>query len=68
VGGHRVRVVGDDGLVSPVAIKVGLSDGMQTEILDGDLKAGDSVVANVVQKAEPDFVSGFVSKVTGGNK
>ena len=53
----------EDGLVEPVTVKVGLSDGMVTEIIGGDIKPGAEVVVNVLREAQPDFVSGFISKV-----
>jgi HlyD family secretion protein len=53
----------EDGLVSPVRVQVGLSDGMMTEILKGALKPGDTVVIGTVQKTESDFVSSFLSQV-----
>lgn len=59
-----VWVVADDGLVRPVPIKVGLSDGTVTEIVHGDLDAGTEVVGGVVREAQADFVSSFISKVT----
>ncbi len=64
VDSPTVWVVADDGLVRPVEITTGLSDGMVTEILDGDLEQGDEVVAAAIRQAEQDFVSSFISKVT----
>ena len=61
LGSPTVWVVADDGLVRPVSVKVGLSDGMVTEITGGELQAGDVVVVNVVREAKPDFVSSFIS-------
>ena len=68
LGSPTVWKVTQDGLVRPVPVKVGLSDGMLTEVLSGDLTADDAVVTSVVPKEEPDFVSSFVSKVTGHNE
>jgi HlyD family secretion protein len=59
-----VWVLAEDGLVRPVAIKVGLTDGMTTEVTGGNLALDTAVVVNAVQRAKPDFVSGFISKVT----
>jgi len=61
-------MIGNDGLVRPVPVQVGLSDGLTTEIAGGDLQPGDAVVINAVRKAEPDFVSSFVSRVTGSKE
>lgn len=41
---RRVWVMGPDGQPQPRRIKVGLSDGASTEVVDGDLKEGDVVV------------------------
>lgn len=64
VGSPAVWKIAEDGLVRPVFVKVGLSDGILTEITCKDLKPGVEVVSNVVQEAAPDFVSSFISKVT----
>ena len=58
-----VWVRADDGLVRPVAVKLGISDGMVTELTGGELKVKDEVVINAVRAAKPDFVSSFVNKV-----
>ena len=68
VNAPTVWVVGADGLVRPIEVVVGVSDGMVTEILNGDIKPGDEVVTNIIRKGERDFVSSFVNKVTGGEK
>jgi HlyD family secretion protein len=59
-----VWVVAADGLVRPVPVKTGLSDGMYTEITGPGLEPGNNVVTSVAPKAERDFVSSFVAKVT----
>jgi HlyD family secretion protein len=59
-----IWIVADDGLVRPVDVTVGLSDGMMTEITNGELKPGDAVVLHDVHKSQPDFVSSFISHVT----
>ena len=64
LGSPTVWVVAEDGLVRPVAVKTGLSDGMVTEIVGGELSPGTAVVVNVEQEAKQDFVSAIVSKVT----
>jgi HlyD family secretion protein len=53
----------EDGLIHPLSIQVGLSDGMMTEVLKGALKPGDAVVIGTIQKTESDFVSSFLSQV-----
>src|ERR1044072_2170318 len=40
----RVWVMGADGKPAPRRIKVGLSDGSATEVVEGDLKEGDVVI------------------------
>jgi len=60
-----VWVLGEDGLVRPVAIQTGLTDGMVTEVTAADLDAGATVVVGRARKAKRDFVSSFVSRVTG---
>jgi HlyD family secretion protein len=59
-----VWVLAEDGLVRPVAVEVGLSDGMRTALTGGKLEAGAEVVVNAVRQATPDFVSSIISKVT----
>lgn len=41
---RRVWVLGADGKPQPRRIKVGLSDGTSTEVVEGDLKEGDMVI------------------------
>jgi len=62
-GKPTVWVRADDGLVRPVPVKLGLSDGMLTELTGGDLKVKDEVVINAVRAAKPDFVSSFINKI-----
>jgi HlyD family secretion protein len=61
-----VWVIAEDGLVRPVAVQTGLTDGMTTEITEGELEPGVAVVINEVRKAKPDFVSSFIDKITKG--
>ncbi len=58
-----VWVRADDGLVRPMPVKLGLSDGMNTELTGGELQVKDEVVVNTIRSARPDFVSSFVNKV-----
>lgn len=39
-----VWVLGPDGKPQPRRIKIGITDGVNTEILEGDLKDGDQVI------------------------
>ena len=68
LGSPTVWKVSKDGLVRPIPVKVGLSDGTVTEIESGDLQPDDKVVTNAFRKSEPDFVTSFVSKVTDNSK
>jgi len=44
--GRRVPiwVLGDDKLLRPVVVRLGLTDGVQTQIVEGNLKEGDRIV------------------------
>ena len=42
-----VWIMGDDKLLQPVVLKLGLNDGVQTEIAEGKLKEGDKVILGV---------------------
>ena len=57
-----VWVRADDGLVRPIPIKLGISDGMNTEVTGGDLNVKDEVVIHDIRAAKPDFVSSFVNR------
>jgi hypothetical protein len=52
-------VLGQDGRPQPRRIKVGLSDGAATEVLEGDLREGDIVVTgqNVSGENRPQAAS-----------
>ena len=56
-------MLADDGLVRPVAVKIGLSDGMETEITGGELKP-ERGGRQRRAPSQTDFVSSFISKVT----
>ncbi len=62
-GGPTVWVRASDGLVRPVPIKLGISDGINTEVTGGDLHVDDEVVIHDIRAAKPDFVSSFVNRV-----
>lgn len=64
LGSPTVWMVAGDGLVRPVSVKVGLSNGIVTEVTGGDLQPGDVVVVHVIREAQPDFVNSFISKLT----
>lgn len=58
-----------DGLVRPLQVQTGLSDGMVTEVTGDEIVEGLEVVVGRARKAKKDFVSSFVSRVTGkGNE
>jgi HlyD family secretion protein len=60
---RRIWVMGADGKPEPRRIKVGLSDGSSTEVVEGDLKEGDVVITgqNVTAAASS-------SRTQGGNQ
>jgi HlyD family secretion protein len=68
VGSPTVWRVAADGLLRPVAVKVGQTDGMVTEITGGELEPGDAVVVGAMRQAKADFVSSFINKVTEPKK
>jgi len=68
LGKPVVWVLADDGLVRPVPVKLGLTDSMVTELAGGELEPGAALVAATMREAQPDFVSGFISKVTSSKK
>jgi len=39
-----IWIIGDDKLVRPVIVRLGLTDGVQTEILEGKLNQGDKII------------------------
>ncbi|MCX7393549.1 MAG: efflux RND transporter periplasmic adaptor subunit [Planctomycetales bacterium] len=68
---HKVKLesptlwaVCEDGFLRPIPVQVGMSDGISTEVRGGKINPWDRVVTGVIQKAERDFVSSFVLKVT----
>jgi HlyD family secretion protein len=59
----------DNGFVKPVKVRIGLSDGLQTEILRGEIKEGESVM---VGEGRPNTGNGgtsnpFAPKMFGGS-
>lgn len=68
--GDRAVVWAIDGnFVRPVGIKTGLTDGVQTEVVSGDLNEGDVIVvgARRTSKSE-DAANPFTPKMFGGGK
>ena len=47
--GRRIPlwIIGEDKLIRPVIVKLGLTDGVLTEIVDGKLKEGDKVIVGL---------------------
>ncbi len=61
--------VEDNGFVKPVKVRTGLSDGLQTEILKGEVQEGAAVVVGESRADENDSTSNpFAPKLFGGNK
>jgi HlyD family secretion protein len=54
----------DDGLLKPIPVEIGMSDGVQTEIVAGDVQELTKVAVATIQEKRRDFVSSFVSRVT----
>ncbi|MBI1197533.1 MAG: efflux RND transporter periplasmic adaptor subunit [Phenylobacterium sp.] len=63
--GGTVYVVGKDGKPTPVAVRVGASDGTSTEIV-GELKAGDQVIVGGGPKAKAQGPNPFGGGGGGG--
>ncbi len=64
---RRVWVLGADGKPEPRRIKVGLSDGSATEVVEGELREGDVIVTgqNVTASASSSTQSGGQSTAPG---
>jgi HlyD family secretion protein len=62
--------VESNGLLKPVKVKLGLTDGNQTEVLAGDLSADTAVVTGETRSATPadDGGNPFAAKQAGGKK
>ena len=60
---RRVWVMAADGKPQPRRIKIGLSDGSSTEVVEGDLKEGDVVITGQNVAA-----SSSSSNTRGGNQ
>jgi HlyD family secretion protein len=66
--GPTVWGIAGDGLVRPVTLQTGLTDGIMTEVTGGDLAENAAVVVNAPRKAKPDFVSSFIDQITNPKK
>jgi HlyD family secretion protein len=72
--GRRVAIwiIAEDKLLQPVIVRLGLTDGAQTEVLEGKLKEGDKVVTGVEMDASQKSpvtstrTPGFGGAPTGG--
>lgn len=64
---RRVWVLGADGKPEPRRVKVGLSDGSATEVVEGDLREGDVIVTgqNVTANASTRSANGGQSSAPG---
>jgi HlyD family secretion protein len=61
--------VEDGGFVKPVKVKIGLSDGLQTEIVSDDLKEGTALVIGESKASDNGGTSNpFAPKMFGGGK
>jgi HlyD family secretion protein len=67
--GRGVVWVQDGALVRPVKVRLGLSDGNHTEVIDGDLKEGTRVVTGAAAQAGgEDTTNPFAPQLFGGRK
>ena len=57
-GSGRVWIVGDDGKAKSVEVRLGLTDGSMTEIVSGDIKDGQEVIAGQQTAAKPPGMPG----------
>jgi HlyD family secretion protein len=67
---HGVVWVEDKGLLRPIKVKLGLSDGNHTEVLGGDLPENTAVVVGETKSTGPADEGGnpFATKIGGGKK
>ena len=69
LGVCRQPRIEDGGYVRPVKVQIGLSDGIQTEIVGGDLKEGATVVIGEARANAAGGTSNpFAPKMFGGKK
>lgn len=64
----RLVWVSVDGLVRPVRVHLGLSDGTMTEVLGGELNEGDLIVTGEESRTESGAGNPFTPNVFGGGK
>jgi HlyD family secretion protein len=67
---HGVVWVEENGLLRPIKVKLGLTDGNQTEVLEGDLPEHKPVVVGETRAAggSDEASNPFVTKMGGGKK
>ena len=65
--GQTIYELGADGEPKPVEIRTGITDGRYTEVVSGDLKAGDTVVVGLVT-AKADASAGRPPGGPGGRR
>jgi HlyD family secretion protein len=67
-----IWIMAEDKLLRPVVVRLGLTDGAQTEVIEGKLKEGDRIVTGVEMDANPKpsatstRTPGFGGAPTGG--
>ena len=52
-GGQTIWVLGDDRKPRPVTVKLGITDGSFSEVIEGDLKEGQGVITGIMSTAGP---------------
>ncbi len=52
-GGQIIWILGDDKRPRPVSVKLGITDGSFSEMIEGDLKEGQGVITGIVSTAGP---------------
>lgn len=65
---HRTVWTEDNGHVRPHRIRIGLSDGLVTDIVEGDLKEGDLVVTGDAHRGDNNGANPFTPSMHGGKK
>lgn len=56
---RRIVWVLREGIAKPVVLRVGITDGAMTEVIEGDLREKDLVVIDLAGDARPDKAAGF---------
>ncbi|MGH7412427.1 MAG: efflux RND transporter periplasmic adaptor subunit, partial [Candidatus Methylomirabilis sp.] len=52
-GGQTVWVLGDNKMPRPVAVKLGITDGNFSEVIEGDLREQQEVIVGITSKDAP---------------